>query len=47
MQNMHLFHASILIIINVLQMTFILSGQMFNVLRSHEIQYGVQYGQQR
>ena len=36
MQNMHLLHALILIIINVLQMTLILSGQMFKVLRSHE-----------
>ena len=47
MQNMHLLHALILIIINVLQMTLILSGQMFKVLRSHEIQYGVQYGHQK
>ena len=47
MQNMHLLHALILIIINVLQMTLILSGQMFKVLRSHEIQDGVQYGHQK
>ena len=47
MQNMHLLHALILIIINVLQMTLILSGQMLKVLRSHEIQYGVQYGHQK
>ena len=47
MQNMHLLHALILIIINVLQMTLILSGQMFKVLGSHEIQYGVQYGHQK
>ena len=32
---------------NVLQMNLILSGQMFKVLRSHEIQYGVQYGHQK
>ena len=44
---MHLLHALILIIINVLQMTLILSGQMFEVLRSHEIQYGIQYGHQK
>ena len=47
MQNMHLLHALILIIINVLQMTLILSGQMFKVLWSHEIQYGIQYGHQK
>ena len=47
MQNMHLLQALISIINNVLQMTLMLSGQMFKVLRSHEIQYGVQYGHQK
>ena len=32
---------------NVLQMTLILSAQMFKVLRSYEIHYGVQYGHQK